>query len=641
MVFGDFRRKSGVARGVMLALAAGLTLVLVSSHAVRAGSGEPAYKFNKNRASDASPASNNWSHSKGAGGKASTLTQIVNDGSVAPFLAPDSSSQLQAAASRYEQIVASGGWPAVPGGKFRQGAGGKGVAALNQRLFVEGYLRKEATEGEFSEIYTSATADAVKRFQRNMGLFVTGEVDGPTLKELNVPAQRRLAAIRSNTLRSTEYQKDLGSRYVVVNVPAAQIEAVGDGRVYSIHNAIVGRESRPTPVVMTALATVRFNPYWNAPASIIEKDIIPRMLSSGPSKIMRDMNMKIFQGVGGPEVNPDRVNWRRAVADNYHFRQEPGGANAMATAKIEFDSPFGIYLHDTPEPQLFDSGQRFYSSGCVRVEKVAILINWILQGQDGVDSARVTNLAGTKERLDVTIKNPPQLRVVYLTAWPAKDGTMNFRPDVYELDNSGFVVGQPLPVGEKIAGQRYVLKPVPRLVQSVDADNQTGFFAFFGASRNPDKQSGYVPSSKTDDALVGKAKSKAAVKRAAKLKPGTRLAARPLRLGSKASDTDFLAGTTPQADVKPVKKKLSKTAAAKKKSLASATTDKKKTTTKVAKADAKAPAGKTVVAEKKADPAKIKVADKCKDSKADACKAKPVVAKKPAVKPEKTASAAN
>ena len=189
MVYGNFRRKSGPARGVMLALAAGLSLVLASSQAVHAGSGEPAYQFNKNKASDASPANNNWAHSTGAGGKATTLTQIVNDGSVAPFLVPDSASLLQAAASRYEQIVASGGWPAVPGGKLRQGAGGKGVAALNQRLFIEGYLRKEATEGEFSEIYTSATADAVMRFQRNMGLFVSGAVDGPTLKELNVPAR--------------------------------------------------------------------------------------------------------------------------------------------------------------------------------------------------------------------------------------------------------------------------------------------------------------------------------------------------------------------------------------------------------------------------------------------------------------------
>ena len=117
------------------------------------------------------------------------------------------------------------------------------------------------------------------------------------------------------------------------------------------------------------------------------------------------MNIKVFQGVGGPEVDPDNVNWRRVRIDDYHFRQEPGGDNAMATAKIEFNSPFGIYLHDTPEPYLFATGNRFYSSGCVRVDKVAILIEWILQGQDGINDARIAQLAETKERLDTNIAN--------------------------------------------------------------------------------------------------------------------------------------------------------------------------------------------------------------------------------------------
>lgn len=180
----------------------------------------------------------------------------------------------------------------------------------------------------------------------------------------------RLSTIRANAPRIAEYSRDLGDRYVVVNVPAQQIETVSDNRVFSRHNAIVGRPSRPTPVVMTALSDINFNPYWNAPPSIVERDIVPK-ISSG---ILEEMNMKVFDGVGGPEVNARRINWRRTPADNYHFRQEPGGDNAMATAKINFSSPFGIYLHDTPEQHLFDTSNRLYSSGCVRVQKVAVLL---------------------------------------------------------------------------------------------------------------------------------------------------------------------------------------------------------------------------------------------------------------------------
>lgn len=648
-------------RALTFAVAAGVMLTLAIPAPVLAGSGEPASEMLKNRkagSSGAIPASNNWSHSAVSGGKATTLTQIVNDGSVAPFLVPDSVSLLQAAASRYEQIVASGGWPSVPGGKLRKGATGKGVAALNQRLFIEGYLRKEATEGEFAETFTSATEDALQRFQRNLGLFVTGSADSATLRELNIPASRRLAVIRANIPRIAEYSKDLGNRYVTVNVPAAQIETVGNGRVYSIHNAIVGRESRPTPVVMTALSRVRFSPYWNAPASIVEKDLIPRMLSGGASKVMNDMNMKIFQGVGGPEINPNSVNWRRAVVDDYHFRQEPGGANAMATAKIEFDSPFGIYLHDTPEPQLFDTGQRFYSSGCVRVQNVAILLNWILQGQDGIDSPRISSLAETKERLDVEIANPPQLRVVYLTAWPAKDGAVGFRPDVYNLDGAGFVLGQPLPVGETIAGQRYVLKPVPRLAQAVDADNETGFFALFGRSRNPDKESAFASQREGSDSLARpNSKSKLLAKPGAKTKFASAL--NKPRFGTNAEENG-----SPLSNWLTVKPNAAKTKAAilkKKKALAAAAkADDKKKSVKLAKAEdetatkKKSPAKKILkqdaavtakaeVAAKKPDTVKTQTADTCKPDKdgklPDGCKAKPAAAKKPAVKPDKTASA--
>ena len=90
---------------------------------------------------------------------------------------------------------------------------------------------------------------------------------------------------------TTHYSKDLGDRYIVVNVPAQQIETVEGNRVFSRHNAIVGRPLRPTPVVMTALSEIKFNPYWNAPASIVERDIIPKIMG-GNTSILQKMNMK-------------------------------------------------------------------------------------------------------------------------------------------------------------------------------------------------------------------------------------------------------------------------------------------------------------------------------------------------------------
>ena len=420
-------------------------------------------------------------------GKVVTATEVVASKNIAPMLTTDSAQALRDLADRYRQIAGQGGFPKVPKGTYKKGGESKGIAALNKRLFMEGYLRVEATQGEFAMRMTSATIDGLTRFQRNMGLAATGAMDGPTLAALNVPVEQRIRTIEANIARLEAYGQELGDRYLVVNVPSQQIETVQNGRVYSRHNAIVGRPERPTPVVMTALSDINFNPYWNTPPSIIERDLIPKMRSG--TKILEDMNIRVFQGFGGPEIDPDSVDWPSAVADDYHFRQEPGPTNAMATAKINFSSPFGIYLHDTPEKHLFKSGQRFYSSGCVRVEKVDMLMEWILNGQDGIGSTEIAALAETLERRDVKLTTPPQLRVTYLTAWPVGN-TVAFRPDVYDLDGSGFTVGQPMPVGEVADdGLRYVLKPIARKASSVDADEAEGFglFGALSGKRGPAK----------------------------------------------------------------------------------------------------------------------------------------------------------
>ncbi len=398
-----------------------------------------------------------------------------------PMIAPGSAGQLRAAEARYAAIAAQGGWPKLGRGTYKKGSKGKHVVALNRRLAMEGYL---SAGGMDSAVFTPATAQALTRYQANMGLGETGKVDGPTLASLNVPVSQRLATIRANIERLAAYEQNLGGRYVIVNVPAQQIQTVSNGHINSVHRAIVGKPERPTPVVMTALSDINFNPYWNAPASIVEKDIIPK-INNGGTDILRSMNIRVFKGYGGEEIDPDTVDWKTAVADDYLFRQEPGGGNAMATAKINFTSPFGIYLHDTPERYAFNNAGRFYSSGCVRVDKVSVLLNWILNGQDGINAGRISELAKSQERLDVKLATPPQLRVAYLTAWPAGGGTVAFRNDIYEMDGSGFTVGQPMPVGEQSPeGQRYVLKPIPRQPASVDAAEAEGFGLFGGLSKS-------------------------------------------------------------------------------------------------------------------------------------------------------------
>jgi len=629
-------------RSMSVALMVSLAVVAVLPSAARADQENSAFaKQNRNKnwlLSPGTTATSAVGHSTGSGIPSTTETKILNDDSVAPFITPDSPQAIQAMADKYAKIVADGGWPQVPRGKLKKGTEGKVAAALNNRLYIEGYLRVEATQGEYAQVFTSATEEALKRFQANHGLAVTGSVDAPTLAALNVPAAKRLATIQANIPRLAEYSKDLGPRYAVVNVPAQQIETVSDGKVYSLHNAIVGRPSRPTPVVMTPLTIVRFNPYWNAPPSIVEKDIMPRMLSKGPSKIMAEMNMKVFDGVGGPEVDPDKIDWRRVRIDDYHFRQEPGGTNAMATAKIEFTSPFGIYLHDTPEPHLFNTGSRFYSSGCVRVDKVAIFIDWVMQGQDGIDTARIATLAETKERLDVNITNAPQLRVAYLTAWPAKDGVVAFRPDIYELDGTGFLTGQPLPVGETLDGKRYVLKPIPRLQEDIDTDDVFGLASLF---RNKNKNDVLMPGQtrRSGDSLINlssiEAKKKAELKKK-KDEAAKKKAAEKAKLeAKKKADEKARLAAKKKADEKA--KLAAKKKADEKAKLAASKSKTAEKATKLAKADTKTTTAKTTTTKttsaKSKPPAKAETATAAKKPATDA-----TTQKKPATTPASTSA---
>jgi hypothetical protein len=414
-------------------------------------------------------------------GKAVTKTEIFADHNVAPMVSVNSISAMNNAIARYEDIAAQGGWAGVPNKSLSKGDDGDAVVALKRRLIAEGYLAADALTGDAAKLYTARVELAVAQFQANHGLAPTGALDRATVNALNVSVGTRLATMRANLPRLAQYSKDLADRYIIVNVPALQLEAVNHNTVFSRHNVIAGSPQRPTPVTISQVTDINFNPYWNVPVSIVERDLLPRIRRNGTS-VFREMHMRIFDRWNGPEVDPRTVNWNYVAANRYFFRQDPGEANSMASVKINFLSPFGIYLHDTPTKSLFTTASRYLSSGCVRVEQIPVLINWVLNGQDGWSPARIEEIKASEERLDVKVQNPPQVRTVYLTSWVNGSGEVNFRPDVYDLDDTDFVVGQPLAPGElSDDGQRFVLKAQVYKVEEVP--DQPAYFSLFGSRR--------------------------------------------------------------------------------------------------------------------------------------------------------------
>lgn len=346
-----------------------------------------------------------------------------------PIFSPETIMYVEQAIGQYSGIVAQGGWPVVPATKKLQlGVSDPDVVVLRKRLMVSGDL---STTAGISESYDTYVDAAVKRFQARHGLPSDGVMGKYTYAAMNVSAQVRLGQLETNLVRLREMSGTLAPRYVMVNVPAAQIEAVENGRVVLRHTAIVGKIDRQTPLLNSKINEIIVNPYWNAPESIVRKDIIP-LMRKDPEYLTKN-NIRII-GPDGNEIDPTAIDWNTEDAAKYRLRQDPGSGNAMASVKINFPSPENVYMHDTPQQSLFSKLMRFDSSGCVRVQNVRDLVTWILRDTPGWDRQHFEATIKSGANTPVAVVNPVPVYFTYISAWSTGDGVAHFRDDIYGRD---------------------------------------------------------------------------------------------------------------------------------------------------------------------------------------------------------------
>lgn len=356
------------------------------------------------------------------GGKVASTLPIVSLQTVA---------YTEQAIAQYQNIVAQGGWGPVPDTKKLQlGVVDPDVVPLRRRLMISGDLAQGAG---ISEAFDSYVDSAVKRFQARHGLPADGTLGQYTYAAMNVSAQVRLGQLQTNLQRLNERAGTLGNRYVLVDIPGAQIEAVENDRVVLRHTAVVGKIDRQTPIVDSKINEIIVNPYWNAPVSIVRKDIIPLMRKD--PNYLKDSKIRLF-APDGSEVDPLTVDWSTDDAEKYRFRQDPGSGNAMASVKINFPSPDGVYMHDTPQQSLFGKMMRFDSSGCVRVQNVRDLVTWILRDTPGWTRQHFEASIKSGESIPVQVTNPVPVYFLYISAWSTGPGVVQFRDDIYGLDGA-------------------------------------------------------------------------------------------------------------------------------------------------------------------------------------------------------------
>ncbi len=276
--------------------------------------------------------------------------------------------------------------------------------------------------------YTPDLVEVVKSFQAEVGLKADGVIGAATIRKLT--GHTSADKIRKIVVAMEQVRwlpDDLGSRYVFINQPAFRVYYHDKGAEQFSMRTVVGSKSNQTYFFQDEIETVEFNPYWGVPQSIIINEMLPR-LRQDPSYLDR---LGYEVSVGGKAVSSSSVNWYGST-EKISVRQPPSSDNALGDLKILFPNSHAIYMHDTPSKSFFQRDMRALSHGCVRLAEprkmAAAVLGTSIQDVD----ARIAG--GQNVAVKVPVRMP--VYVSYFTAWPNKDGAVEFFDDVYGRDDA-------------------------------------------------------------------------------------------------------------------------------------------------------------------------------------------------------------
>lgn len=308
--------------------------------------------------------------------------------------------------------------------------------SLVYRLQISGELNEEQTHyflNQEGDKYNNELVNVVKSFQKRHGLVVDGIVGKRTLYWLNMSTNERVRIMALNIQRLRLWENK-NARFVLVNIPSYEMGYWSKGELVFKSKVIVGKPARKTPLFITRLDSIIFNPNWKVPTKIMKEDILPKALEN--QDYLLTHNYEVLPSWLSDEVIPfESIEWETMTVDNfpYKLRQKSGNANALGRYKFNTPNRNAIYLHDTPSRSLFNKQHRAYSSGCIRVEKASEFAQLLMKESHftakdyaGYHRLPKTNTVGLSQKIAVY--------TIYQTAWVDEADTIQFRNDVYRYD---------------------------------------------------------------------------------------------------------------------------------------------------------------------------------------------------------------
>ncbi|KQW28727.1 peptidoglycan-binding protein [Rhizobium sp. Root1240] len=274
--------------------------------------------------------------------------------------------------------------------------------------------------------YTPELVSLVETFQKEKGLKADGVVGPATIRAMTGHSNAEKIAKLQVAMEAVRWlPSDLGQRYVFINQPAFQAYYINDGKEQLSMRVVVGSKSNQTYFFQDQIETVEFNPYWGVPQSIIINEMLPK-LRADPSYLDR---LGYEVSYGGRKVASSQVDWN--TTHSVDVRQPPGGDNALGELKILFPNDHAIYMHDTPSKSFFNRDMRALSHGCVRLAQPRVMAAAVM----GTTVEEIGKQISSGQNRAVQVPQKIPVYVSYFTAWPNKDGVVEYFDDVYGRDD--------------------------------------------------------------------------------------------------------------------------------------------------------------------------------------------------------------
>jgi murein L,D-transpeptidase YcbB/YkuD len=317
--------------------------------------------------------------------------------------------------AKYYAIAKKGGWPQITTTKktFKKGTSDSVIVLIKKRLQITG----DMPGNDSSRVFDDTLENAIKNFQTRMGYTPDGKLTAQLIKDMNVPAQKRVEQILMNMGRMRWMPATPSGQLIVVNIPEFVLHVYeGKQKAFDM-NVVVGKEGHNTMMFNGDLNQIVFSPYWNVPQSIVEKEILPALEKNPDYLASQDMEQTGVDEDGVPKI-----------------RQLPGEKNALGHVKFLFPNSFNIYFHDTPAKSLFEKDKRAYSHGCIRLQDPEKMANYLLRDNPEWTPEKISEAMYSGTEKYVKLKKPVPVIITYYTAWVDDNGRLNFRDDIYSHD---------------------------------------------------------------------------------------------------------------------------------------------------------------------------------------------------------------